>query len=57
MEIASGELLDSDKVEEGEEDCEVLIDVNGDLMMSRRFLQAWIGLWEGSGELRQDGYL
>ena len=35
MDIASGELLDSDRVEEGEEECEVLVDVDGDLMMSR----------------------
>jgi hypothetical protein len=48
----SGELLDSDRVEEGEEDCEVLVDVDGDLMMSRRFLRAWIGFREGSVELR-----
>jgi hypothetical protein len=55
VEIASGELLDSDRVEEREEDCEVLVDVDGDLMMSRRFLRAWIGFQEGYGELRQNG--
>ena len=50
-------LLDSDKVEEREEDCKVLVDVDGDLMMSRRFLRAWIGFQEGSDELRQNEHL
>ena len=48
VEIASGELLDSDRVEEGEEECKVLVDVDGDLMMSRS--RRFRGAWEISSE-------
>lgn len=35
VEIANGEMLDSERVEEGEEVCEVLVEEDGDFMMSK----------------------
>ena len=53
MEIASGEFFNFDRVEEGEEECEVLVDVNEDLMMSRsrRFRRAWEISSKGSDDV------
>lgn len=35
MEIARGELLDSERVDEGDDVCEVMVEVEGDLTISR----------------------
>jgi hypothetical protein len=49
VEIASKELLDSDRVEEGKEECEVLVDfekVPASLAwFPGRFQRAWKSLW------------
>ena len=35
MEIAKGELLESERVEDGEDVCEVLVEVDGDFIISK----------------------